>query len=94
MVRAFSRVLTHELAHRFLRTSKHTDGGVLEAAWQGRDLVRPSSKTFLFSPEQGRRLRSFAARDHRQAPFASLLLERELATETVASKLTVTNEKK
>jgi hypothetical protein len=85
MVRAFSRVVTHELAHRFLRTSEHTSSGVLKPVLQGRDLIHPDPKEFLFSLEQGQRLRSLAARDYQQAPFASLLAGAAERVEPTAS---------
>jgi hypothetical protein len=73
VVRSFGRVLAHELAHRFLRTSEHTERGILKPVLRGRDLVNPDSKDFLLSTEQGQRLRAVAARDYQEAPFASLL---------------------
>ncbi len=46
VARSLSRVVVHELAHRFLRTSEHTGQGILKPVLRGRDSGQPRLEGF------------------------------------------------
>jgi hypothetical protein len=60
LFRALGRVLAHELAHRFLRTALHTEGGILRARFSRKELTEPRPCRFYFTEEQVSFLHSYA----------------------------------
>ena len=59
--RALGRVLSHELAHRFV-DMRHSRSGLLKANLGQGDLTRESAKDLCFLPEQLEKLQRVACR--------------------------------
>jgi hypothetical protein len=51
-------VMAHEIGHLLLGSNAHAISGIMRAHWEPRELRRISMGSFVFLPEQGKRMRA------------------------------------
>jgi hypothetical protein len=68
-------VMAHEIAHLLLGSNSHASTGIMQAQWQGAELLEASRGRLLFTPEESRTMRGklYAAMNRKvRGPISSV----------------------
>ena len=53
----FGHIMAHEVGHLLLRQGRHSSKGMMRAAWDRDDLLRPAAVSLRFTPKEAERMR-------------------------------------